>query len=84
MSQSLLLKLDEKILKNTDMVLKLLNQTQNKKYSRNAYIQDALKDFNLQMYRAWKKKQLQKESKLIRQESLDILHEFEALPYDYD
>ncbi len=67
------LKLDPAILKETDFIVSKTHQ------SRNRYINEAIEHFNRIKRRALLTAQLELESKLLAEESLAILREFEAI-----
>ena len=67
------LKLREEIFQETEKVIHQMNKP------RNTYINEAVAFYNKLQKRRMLKKQLHKESKLIRQSSLEVLHEFEKL-----
>lgn len=67
------LKLDDDIYDETEKITSKL------KLARNRYINEAVNIYNLFNKRRLLKKQLEKESKLTRKDSLEILHEFEKL-----
>jgi hypothetical protein len=67
------LKLDDKIFDEAEEITGKL------KLARNRYINEAVNIYNLYNKRRLLKKQLHKESKLTRVDSMDILHEFEKL-----
>ena len=71
--KTLSLKLDETVFIETEQVL------QHVKKSRNRYINDALEFYNKIQKRKLIASKLEKESKLLKDESLLVLHEFEAL-----
>ena len=71
--KSISLKLQERILLETESLLKHLST------SRNKYINEAIEFYNQHQKRRLIEEQLAKESKLISEDSLDILHEFEQL-----
>lgn len=71
--KTLSLKLDDKIFDEAEEITSKL------KLARNRYINEAVEIYNLYNRRKLLKKQLLKESRLTRVESLDILHEFEQL-----
>jgi hypothetical protein len=74
--RTLSLKLDETVFSETEQVL------QHVKKSRNRYINDALEFYNKIQKRKLIASKLEKESKLLKDESLLVLHEFEALDYE--
>ena len=74
--KTLSLKLDETVFSETEQVL------QHVKKSRNRYINEALEFYNKIQKRKLIASKLEKESKLLRDESLLVLHEFEALDYE--
>ena len=75
--QNLSLKLDKAIFEETEKLLKKF------KIPRNRYINEALSFYNRYNRRKMIAKQLEKESKLVGKESLDVLSEFELLEDDY-
>ncbi len=74
--KTLSLKLDEAVFSETEQVL------QHVKKSRNRYINEALEFYNKIQKRKLIASKLEKESKLLKDESLLVLHEFEALDYE--
>ena len=74
--KTLSLKLDETVFSETEQVL------QHVKKSRNRYINDALEFYNKIQKRKLIASKLEKESKLLKDESLLVLHEFEVLDYE--
>mgnify|MGYP001280712895 FL=1 len=71
--KTLSLKLDDEIFDEAEKITSRL------KLARNRYINEAVNIYNLFNKRRLLKKQLEKESKLSRKDSMDILHEFEKL-----
>ena len=67
------LKLEDKVFDEAEEVASKLN------LSRNQYINEAVSIYNLYNKRMLLKKQLHKESKLTRKDSMDILRDFEKL-----
>jgi len=67
------LKLDDDIYDEAEKITSKLN------LARNRYINEAVNIYNLFNKRRLLKKQLEKESKLTRKDSMDILREFEKL-----
>lgn len=67
------LKLDDKTFDETEEITSKLN------LSRNRYINEAVSIYNLYNKRMLLKKQLHKESKITRKDSMDILSDFEKL-----
>ena len=67
------LKLEDKIFDEAEEVASKLN------LARNQYINEAVSIYNLYNKRMLLKKQLHKESKLTRKDSMDILRDFEKL-----
>lgn len=65
------LKLDDEIFNEVEKITRTL------KVSRNRYINDAVSIYNRVHKSRLLKMQLEKESALTRQDSMDILHEFE-------
>ena len=73
MSKHLSLKLNDAIFEDTEQILKKV------KMPRNTYINKALDYFNEYNKRNLLKKDLLRESKLVSEESMLVLHEFEEL-----
>lgn len=71
--KTLSLKLDDEIFDEAEKITSKL------KLARNRYINEAVNIYNLFNKRRLLKKQLEKDSKLTRKDSMDILHEFEKL-----
>lgn len=71
--KTLSLKLDDEIFDETERISSKL------KLARNRYINEAVNIYNLFNKRRLLKKQLEKDSKLSRKDSMDILNEFEKL-----
>ncbi len=71
--KSISLKLKEQILLETESLLKHL------KTSRNKYINEAVEFYNKHQKRKLIEEQLAKESKLVSEDSMSILKEFERL-----
>ncbi|MCO6493895.1 MAG: hypothetical protein J5I98_36080 [Phaeodactylibacter sp.] len=67
------LKLSEEVYQETQGVLEWLEQ------SRNSYINEALAFYNAYQKRRRIEQQLAEESKLVREDSMAVLHEFESL-----
>jgi predicted transcriptional regulator len=67
------LKLDDEIYNDTEKI------TAKMKLARNRYINEAVNLYNLYNKRRLLKKQLERESKLTRTDSMEILQEFEQL-----
>jgi hypothetical protein len=70
--KTLSLKLDDSVFNDTENVLNHV------KISRNRYINEALEFYNKYQKRKFLAVTLEKESKLVRKESLKVLHEFET------
>lgn len=73
MSKSLSLKLQDAIYEETEQVLHRIH------VPRNSYINSAVQFFNKLQRRGILKKELAKESKMVRNNSLEVLEVFEAL-----
>ncbi|MEA1986519.1 MAG: hypothetical protein U9N76_03385 [Candidatus Marinimicrobia bacterium] len=73
MSKALSLKLKEDIFENVEEITKKI------KIPRNTYINFALEYYNKLNERKLLKKQLKKESKLVKESSLEILVDFEKM-----
>ena len=71
--KTLSLKLDDKIFDETE------EMTSKLKLARNRYINEAVNLYNAFNKKRLLKKQLMKESKLTRKDSMDVLREFENL-----
>jgi len=74
--QNLSLKLDEAIFKETERLLKKI------KIPRNRYINEAIAFYNKLQMRKLLARQLEKESKLVAKESMDVLSDFELFEDD--
>jgi hypothetical protein len=74
--KTLSLKLDDSVFSDTEQVISRI------KKSRNRYINEALDFYNKIQNRRLLAAKLEKESKLVRDESLNVLHEFE--PADHE
>jgi hypothetical protein len=74
--KTLSLKLDDSVFSETEQVV---NQI---KKSRNRYINEALDFYNKVQKRRILASKLEKESKLVNEESLKVLHEFEPVDYE--
>ena len=76
MTKLISLKIEERELRKVD------HSAQTVGVSRNAYINKALRFFNRLYERRLLAKELHRESEQVRQESLAVLHEFEAFEDD--
>lgn len=74
--KTLSLKLDDSIFSDTEHVISHI------KKSRNRYINEALDFYNKVQKRKLLAAKLEKESKLVKDESLKVLHEFETIDYE--
>jgi metal-responsive CopG/Arc/MetJ family transcriptional regulator len=74
--KTLSLKLDDSVFTETEQVISYI------KKSRNRYINDALDYYNKVQKRKLLASKLEKESKLVKDDSLHILHEFEMIDYE--
>lgn len=70
------LKIDESIFGETEKILARL------KKPRNRYINEALEFYNNHQKRQLLSDKLKKESALVRNESMEVLKEFEAIDYE--
>ncbi len=70
--KNLSLKLDDKVFRETEKILVKVRK------NRNRYINDAVDFYNSLQIRRILNNQLKKESKLVRDESMKILEEFES------
>jgi len=73
MSKTLSLKLKDEIFNETEDILEEINKP------RNAYINDALGFYNKLMRRGLLKEQLKKESGIVSDLSMEVLHELELI-----
>lgn len=71
--KNLSLKMDDEVFQETESMLLKVKKT------RNRYINEAVQFYNMVQKRKILSKQLKKESKLVRNESMKILEEFENL-----
>jgi hypothetical protein len=71
--KNLSLKMEDSIFDETEKILAKVHK------NRNRYINEAVKFYNLLQKRRILSKQLQKESKIVRDESMKVLKEFENL-----
>jgi hypothetical protein len=71
--KNLSLKMDEPVFQETERMISRLRK------NRNRYINEAVQFYNMVQNRKLLSKQLQKESKLVRDESMKMLAEFESL-----
>jgi metal-responsive CopG/Arc/MetJ family transcriptional regulator len=78
MSKLISVKIDEKVLEETDEMVKNLN------ISRNKFVNEAILEYTKMQKRAELEEQIRKEIGLIRESSLEVLKEFEALEDDYE
>lgn len=78
MSKLISVKIDEKVLEEIDEMVKNLN------ISRNKFVNEAILEYTKMKKRAALKEQIRKEIGLIRESSLEVLKEFEALEDDYE
>ena len=74
--KTLSLKLDDSVFSETEEVISHM------KKSRNRYINDALDFYNKMQRRKLLDSKLEKESKLVKGDSLNVLHEFEFIDYE--
>lgn len=78
MSKLISLKMDEKLLHDAEVMVSKLG------ISRNKYINDAVSAYTKAQKRAEMEAQIKKEIALIRESSMEVLAEFEALEDDYE
>ena len=71
--KNLSLKMDDKVFLETERILIKVRK------NRNRYINDAVEFYNTLQNRRILDNQLKKESKLVREESMKVLEEFESL-----
>lgn len=74
--KNLSLKIDDNIFKETERILTKI------KKPRNRYINEAIDFYNKLQQRKFLKKKLEKESYLVRDDSMDVLKEFEKFDYE--
>jgi len=70
------LKIDDSIFGDIEKILSKLNKP------RNRYINEALDHYNKIQRRTLLQEKLKNESKLVKQESISVLREFENIDYD--
>ncbi len=73
--KTLSLRMDQSIFDETEKILARINKT------RNRYINEAIDHYNQLLKRQLLAKTLEKESRLVRKESLNILKDFEKTGY---
>jgi metal-responsive CopG/Arc/MetJ family transcriptional regulator len=78
MSKLISIKLDEKLLEDTDTMVKKLG------ISRNKFVNEAIAEYTRVKKRTELEEQIRKASLLVRESSMEILKEFEALDDDYE
>ncbi|MCY7311343.1 MAG: hypothetical protein SGI96_17820 [Bacteroidota bacterium] len=71
--KNLSLKMDDAVFNETEKIIVRISK------NRNRYINEAVEFYNLLQKRRIISSQLQKESKLVREESMKVLEEFEKL-----
>jgi pentatricopeptide repeat protein len=74
--KTLSLKLDDSVFADTEQVISNINK------SRNRYINEALDYYNKMQKRKILASKLEKESKLVKKDSMMVLHEFEMIDYE--
>jgi pentatricopeptide repeat protein len=74
--KTLSLKLDDSVFADTEQVISNINK------SRNRYINEALDYYNKMQKRKILASKLEKESKLVKKDSMMVLHEFEMIEYE--
>ena len=75
--KNLSLKMDDLVFTETEKIITKINK------NRNRYINEAVEFYNILQKRRIISRQLQKESKLVQEDSLKILKEFEKLQDDF-
>ena len=73
--KSVSLKLDDSIYGETEKILSKINKP------RNRYINDAIKYYNRIQNRALLEKKLNRESTLVKSDSMDVLKDFEGIDH---
>jgi len=74
--KSVSLKLDDKIFSETEKILSEM------KISRNRYINEAIDHYNWVNQRRILQTKLEQESKIVKEDSMKVLGDFEAIDYD--
>jgi len=74
--KTLSLKLDDRVFNDTEQVISQIGKP------RNRYINEALDFYNKVQRKKFLAARLEKESKLVQDESLQVLHEFEIIDYE--
>jgi hypothetical protein len=74
--KTLSLKLDDSVFTETEQVLSQI------KKSRNRYINEALEFYNKVQTRNLLAAKLEKESRLVQDDSIQVLHDFESIDYE--
>lgn len=74
--KTLSLKLDDSVFTDTEQVISQI------KKSRNRYINEALDYYNKVQKRKLLASKLEMESKLVKEDSMKVLHEFETIDYE--
>jgi hypothetical protein len=69
------LKIDDSIFGETEMIISRI------KTSRNRYINEAIDNYNKIQKRQLMEQKLSKESSLVREDSLNVLNDFECINY---
>lgn len=75
--KNLSLKMDDLVFTETEKIITKINK------NRNRYINEAVEFYNILQKRRIISGQLQKESKLVQEDSLKVLKEFEKLQDDF-
>ena len=78
MSKLISVKIDEKVLEETDAMVQKLG------ISRNKFVNEAIAEYTRVKKRTELEEQIRKEIGLIRESSMEVLKEFEALDDDYE
>lgn len=71
--KNLSLKMDDTVFNETEKIIAKISK------NRNRYINEAVEFYNLLQKRRIISRQLQKESKIVKEESMKVLYEFEKL-----
>ncbi len=71
--KNLSLKMDDTVFNETEKIIAKISK------NRNRYINEAVEFYNLLQKRRIISRQLQKESKIVQEESMKVLYEFEKL-----
>jgi len=74
--KNLSLKIDDNIFEETERILTKINKP------RNRYINEAINFYNKVQHRELLKKALERESYIVKEDSMDVLKDFEDIDYE--